>query len=83
MEGTFETVFTKYPELYDPTFWEMMMAKADEPDSAQDILDALSEIGAEGAAYSLQVANNMAAVMQKARKTLRMAEIKRWNPQKR
>lgn len=82
-EGVYDNAFTKYPELYQPKFWEMVMTQAADPAIAAKVLEALHKFGEEGAAYSPAVAANLTEAMKVARKTLRAEELKRYNRQKR
>lgn len=75
--GAFDSTFTKHPELHNPTFWDMVMIRAKHPTSAQAILTALSELGADGAAASPYVAKNIYNTMLACRQTLRESELKR------
>lgn len=82
-EGAFDKAFTKYPELYRSDFWEMVMVRAGKPATAQMVIDALTEMGREGATYSPKIASQIEEAMLAARRTLRYDELSRWNLQKR
>lgn len=78
-EGVYDNAFTKYPELYQPAFWELVMAQAADPSLAAKVLDELHKLGEEGATYSPKIAANLTEAMKTARRTLRSEEIKRLN----
>ena len=82
-EGEYDKGLTIHSELYTAEFWEMTMTYAESAAHAQHILEALSQLGAEGATYSPQIAIKVEEAMKLARRTLRNEELKRWNRQKR
>lgn len=82
-EGAFDTVFTKYPELAMPSFWELVMKSAASPTHAADVMESLQKFCDEGATYSPTIAANITEAMKLARTTLRTEELKRLNLKKR
>lgn len=72
-----ESVFAVWPELFSAQFWERMQQFAKDPGKAQDVINELDKLGAQGATVSPVVAKNLMKTMQTARLTLRNASLKR------
>lgn len=62
--------FTKTPELFNPAFWELVHMKAENPRSAQMVLDEMDSLSQEGVMISPYIARNLTHAMWTARKTL-------------
>ena len=76
-EGKFDEVFVKYPELLEPAFWEFLMTHAEDPSSAQALVEDMNALLDHGAWISNRVMGHIVEVMAVARRTLRTEEIRR------
>jgi hypothetical protein len=67
--------FTTTPELFRPEFWEFLMARAENPRYAQNVIEDVAVMAEEGITVVPSIAKNVAAVMHCARRTLRKKEL--------
>lgn len=62
--------FTKTPELFNADFWELVHLKAEDPRSAQMVLNEMNTLSQEGVMISPYINKNLTHAMWTARKTL-------------
>ena len=70
--------FTSTPEIFRKEFWEFIHVRAENPKYAQNVLDELDSLAAQGVTLSPFVGKNLVFAMKRARATLRHEELKKF-----
>lgn len=68
-----ESIYSQFPELFHPAFWELMETFAKDPKIAGELVQELDQIAMKGATICPSVAHNFGITLQIARRTIREA----------
>jgi len=74
-DGKFDSLLTKYPEVFDPEFWEKLMTLAKNPFLVDGVVEALEDLAEDGCMYHGKIAYRYQMVMRIAHATKRNQTI--------